>query len=408
MTQATDLTFASRRADDVRLVGGVSAAHFISHYYMLVLPPLFAFVRAEYGVSYTELGLALATFNGVSAIFQTPAGFLVDRVNARLLLAAGLVMGAVGLAGAALIHSFWMLVVMFGLMGLGNTVYHPADYALLSRHVSAERMSQAYSVHTFAGLLGGAAAPGSILFMYSLWGWRGAFLGAAALGFAVAVLVLLMREPPEQPATKPSADKKDGTADSSDSSWKLLLSAPIMINMLFFMLLATANFGLQQFVVVALGALYDTPAVTANAALSGYLVMGAAGVLIGGWIASRTSRHGLVAMLGLTATALAVALVGLVDLHSMVLIVILSLSGACSGAILPSRDMIVRDVTPPGSFGKVFGFVTNGFNIGGIISPLIFGALMDHGEPRLLFLMLAAFWLLAVLTVASVPRRRAA
>jgi MFS family permease len=386
----------------------VSAAHFISHYYMLVLPPLFAFVRVEYGVSYTELGLALATFNIVSSIFQTPAGFLVDRVNARLLLAAGLVIGAVGLAGAALIHSFWMLVVMFGLMGLGNTVYHPADYALLSRHVSPERMSQAYSVHTFAGLLGGAAAPGSILFMHSLWGWRGAFLGAAALGLAVALVVLLMREPPEQPAAKSGSEKDDGVNTSSGSSWKLLLSVPIVINMLFFLVLATANYGLQNFVVVALGALYDTPAVTANAALSGYLFMSAAGVLIGGWIASRTSRHGLVAVLGLTGTALATTLVGLVDLQSMVLILVLSLSGICTGLIMPSRDMIVRHVTPPGSYGKVFGFVTNGFSIGGIISPLIFGALMDHGEPRLLFLILAGCWLLAVLTVASVPGRRAA
>ena len=99
MTASTELSFATRRADDVRLVAGVSAAHFVSHFYMLVLPPLFAFVRADYAVSYTEIGLALTMFNAVSAVAQTPAGFLIDRINARLALVAGLLLGAAGLCG---------------------------------------------------------------------------------------------------------------------------------------------------------------------------------------------------------------------------------------------------------------------------------------------------------------------
>src|SRR6478736_1824029 len=135
MTEATDVTFAARRADDARLIAGVSAAHFVSHFYMLVLPPLFAFVRADYAVTYTEIGLALTVFNAVSAVLQTPAGFLIDRINARLALVAGLVLGAIGFVVAAVVDSYWMLIVMFGVIGLGNTVYHPADYALLSRHV---------------------------------------------------------------------------------------------------------------------------------------------------------------------------------------------------------------------------------------------------------------------------------
>ena len=195
MTQATDATFATRRADDIRLITSVSAAHFVSHYYILVLPPLFAFVRADYGVSYTEIGLALTVFNGVSAILQTPTGFLVDRFNARLLLALGLILGATGLSIAAAVDSFWVLVLMFGLMGIGNTVYHPADYSLLSRHVASERLSQAYSMHTFAGLLGGAVAPVSLLFMHCLYGWRGAFAGAAVMGFIVAAILLMQRDP---------------------------------------------------------------------------------------------------------------------------------------------------------------------------------------------------------------------
>ena len=146
MSQTAELAFATRRASDTRLIASVSTAHFVSHFYMLVLPPLFTFVRADYGVSYTELGLALTVLNVVSAVVQTPAGFLVDRIDARLVLVAGLVCGALGFAIAAVVDSYWMLVAMFALIGVGNTVYHPADYALLSHRVSPERVGQAYSV----------------------------------------------------------------------------------------------------------------------------------------------------------------------------------------------------------------------------------------------------------------------
>jgi FSR family fosmidomycin resistance protein-like MFS transporter len=308
MTQATNLTFAARRADDVRLIASVSAAHFTSHFYILVLPPLFAFVRADYGVSYTEIALAITIFMAVSAVLQTPAGFLVDRFNARLILVAGLLCGATGLAVAAMVNSYWVLVAMFGLMGLGNTVYHPADYALLSRHIAAERMSQAYSIHTFAGLLGSAAAPAGMLFMHSLFGWRGAFVGAALLGTAVAAALLLQ---PDAAAERPRTPR---AAEAVDIGWRLLLTPPILVSFLFFTLLAFSSFGFMNFSVVALAALHGTPAATANAALSGYLVMSAIGVLVGGFIAARTSRHGLTAAIGIAVTASCTLIIGNIDL----------------------------------------------------------------------------------------------
>ena len=404
MTQAAERGFVERRGGDTRLIAAISAAHFVSHYYLLTLPPLFAFVRADYAVSYTEIGLALTVLNGVSAVLQTPAGFLVDRYNARHVLIGGLLFGVVGLVGAALIDSYWVLVAMFGLLGIGNTVYHPADYALLSRHISPQRMSQAYSIHTFSGLLGGAAAPGSLLFLQAQFGWRGAFLGAAVLGLiAVGVLLLMPDTAPERPPAKPRAEAATATADTG---WRLLLSPPILINFVFFALLAMTNFGLQNFSVVALGALHGTPAVTANAALSSHLFLGAIGVLLGGWIATRTSRHSLVAALGMAVTAAVCVVLGTFRLDAVALIVVMSLAGLGMGALMPSRDMIVREVTPPGAFGKVFGFVTNGFNIAGVLSPLACGALLDHGEPRAMFMLLAACSILAVVTVIGMPRRR--
>src|SRR5215510_14726183 len=193
MTQAADI-FRVSRTSYVRVVGVVSAAHFVSHYYIILLAPLMPFVRADYDASYTEIGLAFAAFNIVSAVGQTPAGFLVDRIGVRALLVAGLLTGAGAFIVAGLVDSFWVMVAMFAVAGVGNTVYHPADYALLSQHVPSGRIGQAFSVHTFAGMLGSAVAPASLLVMQAQWGWRGAFVGAGALGIAVAAVILATLE----------------------------------------------------------------------------------------------------------------------------------------------------------------------------------------------------------------------
>jgi MFS family permease len=401
MTQTAEVLTASRPSY-VRLVGVVSAAHFVSHYYIILLAPLMPFVRDAYGVSYTEIGLAFTAFNIVSAVGQTPAGFLVDRVGARALLVAGLLTGAAALILAGLIDSFWMLVAMFALMGVGNTVYHPADYALLSQHVPSERIGQAFSVHTFAGMLGSAVAPASLLVMQSQWGWRGAFIGAAVLGIAVAAVLIAFRD--NTPVQPKSAAARAGSGDAP-AGWRLLMSAPILLNLVFFALLAMISAGLYNYSVVALGALYGTPVTIANAALTGNLLWSAIGVLLGGLLVGRTTRYGFVATIGLAAMGLFTAMVAEIDFSTVALIGVMSLIGLFSGVIMPSRDMIVRAITPPGSFGKVFGFVTTGFNIGGIVAPLMFGAIMDHGSPRLVFLTVAALSLVAILTVATRPRR---
>jgi MFS transporter, FSR family, fosmidomycin resistance protein len=399
MSQATEV-LGAKPASHTRLVGVVSAAHLVSHYYIILLAPLLPFVRADYGVSYTEIGVALAAFNIVSAALQAPAGFLVDRVGARVLLIVALLFGACAFLVVGLTSSYWVLVAMFAVAGIGNAVYHPADYALLSHHVPAERIGPAFSFHTFAGMAGSALAPPTLLMMQNLWGWRGAFIGASVLGFAVAAVLIVLREQPAERPARPRA-KSDGEA----AGWRLLLSPAILLNLVFFVLLAIISGGIYNYSVVALGALYATPVTTANAALTAFLVMSSIGVLAGGLLVTRTVRHGTVAGLGLAALALLTALIGEFDLGSFMLVAAMTVAGFFLGVIMPSRDMIVRAITPPGSFGKVFGFVTTGFNIGGIIAPLIFGAIMDHGMPHLVFVGVAACSLIAIVTVATRPRQ---
>ncbi len=385
------------------MIGLISAAHFVSHFYILLLPPVFALVRTEYAVSYTAIGVALTAFNVVSAALQTPAGFLVDRLGPRAILTAGLLLGAAAIALAALVPGYWMLVLAFALLGLANTVYHPADYAILSATIDGKRIGKAFSIHTFAGYLGSGVAPPIVLLCAAAWGWRGAFLAAAGLGLAVAVL-LMVQGGVLSHRKAPAAPRPRDEAPSAGDGWRLLLSGPILRNLMFFCLLALANGGLQNFSVVALGALHGTPASAANFALSGFLLLSAVGVLVGGIIADRTARHERVAALCFAATSTMVALVGWVDLGAVLLICTMSLGGLLNGIIQPSRDMMVRAVTPPGAFGKVFGFVSTGFNIGGMVSPLLYGWLMDRGEPQLIFALICGFILLSLLTVITRPR----
>ena len=394
MAQAAEL-LTPARASETKLVAGVCFAHLVSHYYILMLAPLFAFIRADFGVTYTELSLALTAFNVVSAVSQTPVGFFIDRTGARINLIGGLLLGSAAIAIAGAVHSFWVFILMFALMGLANTVYHPADYTLLSERVSPRRTTQVFSFHTCSGMIGSAIAPVSLLFMQSAVGWRGAFLCSALLGVVAALVLAVQGEPPVVHPAHPSKPRGEEPA-----SWQLLLSPPILLNLLFFVVLSMVGGGLNQYLVVGLGALYGTPPALANTALTGLLTMSAMGVLLGGALAGRTARHNLVACAGLVVTGSASTLIALVDPGAVLLVLIASLSGFASGMTMPSRDMIVRSVTPPGSFGKVFGFVTTGFHIGGMVAPLIFAQFLDHGYPRGVFLYVAACALVAIATVA--------
>jgi MFS transporter, FSR family, fosmidomycin resistance protein len=399
MTPVTEI-LAPARTSESRLVGGVCFAHLVSHYYMVLLAPLFVFIKNDYGVSYTELGLALTAFNVVSAVMQTPMGFFIDRTGARINLIGGLLLGSGAVAVAGLADSFWVFIAMYAVMGLANTVYHPSDYTLLSEHVSPKRITQVLSYHTCAGMAGSAIAPVTLLFMQTLVGWRGAFLCAAILGVIAALILAMLDEGPAHHKAHASKPQADETTSAPADGWRLLLSPPILLNLVFFIVLSMVGGGLNQYLVVGLGALYGTPPAIANTALTGLLAMSAVGVLVGGVLAARTARHNLVASAGLLVTGAVALLVGLVDPGAVLLILVISLSGFASGMTMPSRDMIVRAVTPPGSFGKVFGFITTGFHIGGMVAPLIFGQLLDHGHPRAVFFFIAACALVAITTVA--------
>jgi MFS transporter, FSR family, fosmidomycin resistance protein len=406
MTAASETTSLKKPSDDGKVIGLASAAHFASHYFIMLLPPLFPAVRAEYGVTYTELGLAIASFNIVSALLQIPAGILTDHIGAAKILIAGLLCSALAFGLAATLPSFSLLIVMFGLAGVGNTVYHPAEYSILAHRVSASRIGSAFSIHTFSGMLGGALAPASVLLLEQRFGWRGAFLSATLLGVVVAAVLALEHSSLEHAERQKPANFPRAPVEPREVGWQLMTSWPLLRNLVLFILLGLVGGGLQNYSVVALVGLHGTPLSVADAALTGHLLLTALGVLLGGLVAVRSSRHDGIAAAGLIGVAAAVAPIAILADDPVLVVTLMAVAGLCSGLIMPSRDMIVRETAPPGSFGTVFGFVTTGFNIGGIISPLLFGWVMDHGHPGAVFALCVGFSLAAIVPALAAGRRR--
>jgi MFS family permease len=403
----TSLAASPPRSADLRVIGLVGAGHFVSHVYILVLPPVFPFVRAEFGVSYTELGLVVAAFNIVSAVLQTPAGFLVDRTAARTVLVGGLILGAASLLAAAAAPAFLLLGAAFVLLGIANTVYHPADYALLSNRVSPGRVGQAFSIHIFAGFIGTAVTPAAMVILASALGWRGAFVAAAALGLAVAAAIMAFGEP--LAGREAARAKAEGQAAPSAGDWRVLMAWPVLLNLFFFTLISAFAVGVQNYGIVALEALWGTSLSLSTTAITVHLMFSAFAVLLGGWIASRSDRHETIALIGLLVSGVALLPVAFIDLNAALLITLMGVSGFFNGVLQPSRDMIVRAVTPPGAFGRVFGFVTTGFNIGGVLAPPAFGYMMDVGTPASVIVVTALLSLAAIpVVLLSVSRGRSA
>ncbi len=401
MSELSRPAVMAMNAADLRTIGTVSLAHFVSHFNQMMLPPLFDIIRGDFAASYTEFGLAFVVFNVVTAALQVPIGFVVDRVGARRVLIAGLVIQGIAFTVAGLAQSLTLFVAMFALAGLGNTVFHPADYAFLSKRVSHRSIGLAFSFHSFAGMMGAAVGPAAILLLYAMFGWRGAFIGSMSLTWLSAAVMLI--EPDDGGVA--GAGRKPA-ADAGPGSLRLLASPPILVNFLFFVFLAFVSIGITNYLVVALQALHGTGFASANTALSAFLLMTAAGVMTAGLLVNRIKRHAVLAAAGMTIFAAGAAAIGLTDLGDAGFIAVAGVIGFASGATYPSRDMLVRDVTPPGAFGKVFGFVTSGFNVAGIAAPFIYGPLMDHGMPGAVFLSVAAGALFTVVMVFG--SRRAA
>ena len=390
---------------DMRVLGLVSAGHMMSHFYIIALPPLFPLLKVQYGLSYVELGLLLTAFRAAAAVAQLPIGFLVDRVGARAILVVGLLLEACGLGGMAFAPDFYTLIALSIVGGLGHSVFHPADYAIMVSSVDQSRMGRAFGVHLFAGEVGSVAAPVTMVALASLWSWQVAVLTAAAIGIAVALGMLSQIGCLNDHVTE---KKKAGRAAAGRTAGGVtaLLSPPVLILFTFFLATTFVTSGLASFTVVLLDKVHQAPLAVANAALTGYLLAAAVGVLVGGWISDRTKRHDTVAMLAFLATAVLLVVIGEFDLSVFALVGLFAAIGILLGLVKPARDMMVNRITPKGTSGRVFAFMSTGRLVGSTATPVFIGWMVDSGLQTSVFWVLAGIMVLAVGTL-YMPRRAA-
>ncbi len=391
-------TTSARANTELRTLTLVSIAHWVSHYYILVLPMLYPFLKGRLGVDFIALGLSMSVFGVVSGFTQVPVGYIVDHFGARRVLIIGLVLGSASFVLLGLNLTYTWLIVCGALLGLANSVYHPSDYALLAANIDGSRIGRAFSIHTFAGFFGGAVAPATVAALVAVVGGEGALIASGAIGLIAALLLIAIPIPEASAAT---AIASDGNGGGRVNVW----TPAIMVLTLVFMLLGLSNSGISTFGVVALMNGYGQLFSTANIALTGYLAASAIGVLAGGFLADRTHRHGQVAAVCFAVNAVIVVALALTTPSAFVLIPALFVAGFLGGVIAPSRDMMVRKAAPPGAAGRAFGIVSTGFNMAGIISPLLFGFIMDQNMPRWVFGLAGLFMVLTVLLTFVTDRK---
>ena len=397
---------ARSAAADARLITVVCVGHFLSHFYGLVLPPLFPLLRTELGVSYAALGLLVTASAAASAISQPVSGFLVDRFGPRRVLVAGLALlsGAITMAGQA--PWYGALVVVMAVAGLGNGVFHPADYTIFNHAVHPRRLGRAYSAHSSSGSLGWVLAPIVVGGLAAAFGWRVAVVAVGLAGVVVALV--LSRQRVLDDAVSPARAAARAERDDLGAQVGLLLTPPILMAFAYFVLVAASMSAVSTFAVAALVAIYDAPLALAAGALTAYMLGSAAGVLGGGFLADRMRRHDVFAAGGMAFAAALTVLLASGWLPAAALAGLLALIGFGKGATNPSRDLLVRAATPTGASGRVFGFVYSGLDLGTLVMPPIYGWLIDRGEPRAVFLVAAVLMALTMLTVLEVGRRGAA
>jgi predicted MFS family arabinose efflux permease len=374
----------------------IGNGHFLSHFYVLCLPPMFLAWQDAFHVSFAELGMTIMLMSGTTALLQTPVGFLVDKYGARPFLIGGTLIMSLSLTCMSMATSFWQILALATLSGIGNSVIHPADYAILSGSVDKDRMGRSFALHTFSGNLGFSSGPPVTAFLMATVGWRSTLMIVGLLGIPVVLSILLQ-----------SRVLKDQVREVVHGAVKmtgrdLLTSRTMILFFMFFMLGAMAGGGVQSWLVTVLHTMKGIDLKVGATALTAYMLGSTTGVLVGGWFADTFKRDILPFVTGLTILS-AMLMLGIdwLPLPVVAIIGMTFLSGLALGASRTPRDVMVKDAAPPGQIGKVFGFVSAGLPLGSALTPVPFGMLIDRGHPELVLVLVAVVLLLSLFCAGS-------
>ena len=400
----------NRRASDVRVIGLISLAHGSSHFFHLILPPMFPWLKNEFAFNYAELGLLMSIFFVVSCIVQAASGFLVDRVGARPVLFSGMSL----LILSALLYSqtngYAILVLASIVAGCGNGVFHPVDYTLINHKVSPLNLPYAYSVHGLTGYLGWAAAPAFMVAIASLTDWRIAFVASAVFEALILLILWINRALLFDSAKERHEESRKSHAASNPggapmSAYGFLTSPAVWLCWIFFLFSVAATSGLQSFAPSALFEIYRLDVGTGNYFLTLMALGGAGGMLLGAYIATRfKSPERIITICFVVSIVMSLLLAtGWLAVDAVVIPFIVI--GLGIGVAAPSRDLMVRAATPVGASGRVYGIVYSGIDLGAAIGPLVFGIFMDANLPKFLFIGVALFQLIIIFTAFKVANQ---
>ncbi|MFI8615815.1 MFS transporter [Acidovorax sp. NPDC077693] len=394
---------------DASVIGLVGIAHLISHYSQLLLAPLFPWLKDAFQVGYTELGFLMTIFFVVSCAVQAGSGFVVDRFGPRPILFGGLALLGLAAFGFAASTSYAMLAGFSVLAGIGNGVFHPVDYTLLNRRVSAPRLGHAYSVHGITGSLGWALAPAMLVPIAIATSWRVALVCAGVLAFSVLLVLLVSRRHlalPPLPAPSPAAKSAATAAAGQGGNFAFLRIPAVWMCFAFFFFYAVALNVVQAFAPEAARQLHAVPVALAAMCLTVYMVASAGGMVLGGFLAADPTRCERIVGIGFGLAACVAVALALAHPPGVLVPVLFGVMGFCAGIAGPSRDLLVKRSTPEGSTGRVYGIVYSGLDIGQALSPLLFGVLLDQGRFTAVLLGLAVVQGVLIASAFNVRRVR--
>jgi FSR family fosmidomycin resistance protein-like MFS transporter len=375
---------------EIRAISLVGFGHFLSHFYMFGLVPLFVSISADLNVTNLQLGAILTAYNVATGVLQTPMGILVDKFGARRVLIGGLFVTSAAFGLSGFTSSYWELLALFFVAGAGNSVFHPADYVILTASVDESRQGRAYSMHSFGGSLGTAAGPAVMVILMTQTDWRTALIIAGSVGVLLSLVFIFSGD-----TLREDAATKQKTR--SETPLRSMINRGVVLLFLFYVLTSSANIGLTAFAPIYLPALYGVTVETAAYILSVLLFSNALGTLFGGWLADKTPRHDLVLVVSFSIYATLLAIVGTALIPVFLVVGAFVLGGFVRGIVNPARDMMVRAIAPAGALGTVFAFVSTGFNVGQGIAPLAYGALLDGNLTNEVLYLSAAFMVASIL-----------
>lgn len=388
---------------DAALIGLVGAAHAVSHFSQLLLAPLFPWLKVAFDVSYAELGLLLTIFFVVSCGVQALSGFVVDRFGPRPVLFGGLALLATAAFGYATSGSYWMLAFFSVVAGVGNGVFHPVDFTLLNRKVHPSRLGHAFSVHGITGSLGWAIAPAMLVPLTLAYSWRVAIACAGAVIVAVLLLLWVGRE---RLAVEMAPPRKPEAGHGGEGSFSFLRIPAMWMCFAFFLFSAVALGGVQAFAPESARQLHHVPASLAAMCLTVFMVCSAAGMVVGGFLAADPARCERIVSVGFGLACAVALMIGFAHLPALAVPVLFGAMGFGAGIAGPSRDLLVKRSAPEHATGRVYGVVYSGLDIGQAVAPLIFGTLLDHGQPALVWLGIAVAQGMLIVSAFNVGRVR--